>query len=65
MILTVIMNYSEHPSSGPVDTTVEITFLGKTTWNDSLILQDSLERNGFLGSSASITDCTVVDDGCE
>lgn len=43
---------------------VRITFSGKTTWNDTLILQDSLERNRFLESYASITNCSA-DDGCK
>ena len=43
---------------------MRIKFLEKTTWKDALILQDSLERNGFLGSSVSITDCSA-DDACK
>lgn len=31
---------------------------------DSIILQESVESGKFLGSNASITDCTA-DDGCE
>ena len=57
-------NSTFSPSSGTVHAHVRITFMGKTTWKDSLILQDSLEREGLLGSTASITDCTA-DDGCE
>lgn len=51
-------------SQGTVQADVRIKFLEKTTWNDALILQDSLERNGFLGSSVSITDCSA-DDACK
>ena len=47
-----------------VQVDVRIKFLGKTTWNDALILQDSLERNVFLGSSVNITDCSA-DDACK
>ena len=43
---------------------VKITFSGKTTWNDTLILQDSFERNRFLEIYASITNCSA-DDGCK
>jgi len=49
---------------GKVRADVRITFSGKTTWNDTLILQDSLERNRFLESYASITNCSA-DDGCK
>ena len=51
-------------SQGTVQADVKIKFLAKTTWKDALILQDSLERNGFLGSSVNITDCSA-DDACK
>lgn len=58
------LSRDNHDSQGTVQADVRIKFLEKTTWNDALILQDSLERNGFLGSSVSITDCSA-DDACK
>ena len=62
----VVFNLSRSDAGlqGKVRADVKITFSGKTTWNDTLILQDSLERNRFLESYASITNCSV-DDGCK
>lgn len=58
------LSRDNHDYQGTVQADVRIKFLEKTTWNDALILQDSLERNGFLGSSVSITDCSA-DDACK
>lgn len=62
----VVFNLSRSDAGlqGKVRADVKITFSGKTTWNDTLILQDSLERNRFLESYASITNCSA-DDGCK
>lgn len=58
------LSRDNHDYQGTVQADVRIKFLEKTTWNDALILQDSLERNGFLGRSVSITDCSA-DDACK
>ena len=58
------LSRDNHDYQGTVQADVRIKFLEKTTWKDALILQDSLERNGFLGSSVSITDCSA-DDACK
>lgn len=62
----VVFNLSRSDAGlqGKVRADVKITFSGKTTWNDTLILQDSLERSRFLESYASITNCSA-DDGCK
>lgn len=58
------LSRSDADLQGKVRVDVRITFSGKTTWNDTLILQDNLERNRFLESYASITNCSA-DDGCK
>lgn len=58
------LSRSDADLQGKVRVDVRLTFSGKTTWNDTLILQDNLERNRFLESYASITNCSA-DDGCK
>ena len=58
------LSRDNHGYQGTVQADVRIKFLQKTTWKDALILQDSLERNGFLGSSVSLIDCSA-DDACK
>ena len=57
--------FGSHCSSGSVNALVRLKFVERTSWEDSIALQESLESEEFLGgTAASITECTA-DDGCE
>ncbi|KAJ7374392.1 hypothetical protein OS493_007495 [Desmophyllum pertusum] len=49
-------------TSGSVNALVRLKFVERTSWEDSIALQESLESEEFLGgTAASITECTAGD----